>query len=162
MHASKQEVMEFVSYLKDPSKYQALGAKLPKGALLLVPPGTGKTLRVKALAREADVPFFSMAGSEFIEVIGGLGASRIRKLFKAARQQSPSIIFIDEIDSVGRRRAGAGYVGLILLSGSCIIFFYSRLLFCFKATTRLWRWWWIGSRTDFESAVSGDGWNGHH
>ncbi|VDN41664.1 unnamed protein product [Dibothriocephalus latus] len=110
MHASKEEVMEFVHYLRDPAKYKALGAKLPKGALLLGPPGTGKTLLVKALAHEADVPFFSMAGSEFIEVIGGLGASRIRKLFKAARQQSPSIIFIDEIDSVGRRRSADGYV----------------------------------------------------
>ncbi|VDL95032.1 unnamed protein product [Schistocephalus solidus] len=108
MHASKEEVMEFVHYLRDPAKYQTLGAKLPKGALLLGPPGTGKTLLVKALAHEANVPFFSMAGSEFIEVIGGLGASRIRKLFKAARQRSPSIIFIDEIDSVGRRRSADG------------------------------------------------------
>ncbi|KAL7056419.1 hypothetical protein AAHC03_020798 [Spirometra sp. Aus1] len=108
MHASKEEVIEFVHYLRNPAKYQALGAKLPKGALLLGPPGTGKTLLVKALAHEANVPFFSMAGSEFIEVIGGLGASRIRKLFKAARQRSPSIIFIDEIDSVGRRRSADG------------------------------------------------------
>ncbi|KAF5401970.1 ATP-dependent metallopeptidase HflB [Paragonimus heterotremus] len=104
LHASKQEVMEFVSYLKDPKKYQALGAKLPKGALLLGPPGTGKTLLVKALANEADVPFFSMAGSEFVEVIGGLGASRIRQLFRTARAKSPAIIFIDELDSLGRRR----------------------------------------------------------
>lgn len=104
LRASKIEVMEFVTFLKNPEKYQALGAKLPKGALLLGPPGTGKTLLVKALANEADVPFFYMAGSEFIEVIGGLGASRIRKLFKAARATSPSIIFIDELDSLGRRR----------------------------------------------------------
>ncbi|KAL5967654.1 Paraplegin [Taenia solium] len=107
MHAAKEEVMEFVSYLKNPAKYQDLGAKLPKGALLLGPPGTGKTLLVKALAHEAGVPFYSMAGSEFIEIIGGLGASRIRKLFNAARQRSPSIIFIDEIDSVGRKRSAS-------------------------------------------------------
>ncbi|VDK40214.1 unnamed protein product [Taenia asiatica] len=109
MHAAKEEVMEFVSYLKNPAKYQDLGAKLPKGALLLGPPGTGKTLLVKALAHEAGVPFYSMAGSEFIEIIGGLGASRIRKLFNAARQRSPSIIFIDEIDSVGRKRSASVY-----------------------------------------------------
>lgn len=108
MHAAKQEVMEFVAYLKNPDKYRDLGAKLPKGALLLGPPGTGKTLLVKALAHEAEVPFFLAAGSEFIEVIGGLGASRIRKLFAAARQRSPSIIFIDEIDSVGRKRSAVG------------------------------------------------------
>ncbi|VDL62585.1 unnamed protein product [Hymenolepis diminuta] len=108
MHVAKQEVMEFVAYLKNPAKYRELGANLPKGALLLGPPGTGKTLLVKALAHEAEVPFFSAAGSEFIEVIGGLGASRIRKLFAAARQKSPSIIFIDEIDSVGRRRSASG------------------------------------------------------
>ncbi|KAK4471931.1 hypothetical protein MN116_005313 [Schistosoma mekongi] len=104
LHACKQEVMEFVSYLKDPQKYQALGAKLPKGALLLGPPGTGKTLLVKALANEAGVPFFSMAGPEFVEVIGGLGALRLRQLFKVARSYSPAIIFIDELDSLGRRR----------------------------------------------------------
>ncbi|VDO03719.1 unnamed protein product [Rodentolepis nana] len=108
MHAAKQEVMEFVTYLKNPAKFRELGANLPKGALLLGPPGTGKTLLVKALAHEAEVPFFSAAGSEFIEVIGGLGASRIRKLFTAARQKSPAIIFIDEIDSVGRRRSATG------------------------------------------------------
>ncbi|KAL3316590.1 Paraplegin [Cichlidogyrus casuarinus] len=104
LHASKAEVMEFVSYLKSPGKFQNLGAKLPKGALLLGPPGCGKTLLVKALSNEAGVPFYSMAGSEFVEVIGGLGAQRIRKLFKKAREDSPAIIFIDEIDSVGRRR----------------------------------------------------------
>ncbi|CAL8096857.1 unnamed protein product [Calicophoron daubneyi] len=108
LHASKEEVMEFVAYLKDPLKYQALGAKLPKGALLLGPPGTGKTLLVKALANEAEVPFYSMAGSEFVEIIGGLGASRIRQLFRAARSKSPSIIFIDELDSLGRRRDSYG------------------------------------------------------
>ncbi|VDP96179.1 unnamed protein product [Trichobilharzia regenti] len=108
LHACKQEVMEFVSYLKDPRKYQVLGAKLPKGALLLGPPGTGKTLLVcfvKALANEAEVPFFSMAGPEFVEVIGGLGALRLRQLFKIARSQPPAIIFIDELDSLGRRRS---------------------------------------------------------
>ncbi|CAH8548371.1 unnamed protein product [Schistosoma rodhaini] len=104
LHACKQEVMEFVSYLKNPQKYQALGAKLPKGALLLGPPGTGKTLLVKALANEAEVPFFSMAGPQFVEVVGGLGALRLRQLFSAARSHSPAIIFIDELDSVGRRR----------------------------------------------------------
>ncbi|TNN17251.1 Paraplegin [Schistosoma japonicum] len=107
LHACKQEVMEFVSYLKNPQKYQALGAKLPKGALLLGPPGTGKTLLVKALANEAEVPFFSMAGPEFVEVIGGLGALRLRQLFKVARSYSPAIIFIDELDSLGRRRDSA-------------------------------------------------------
>ncbi|THD28203.1 Paraplegin [Fasciola hepatica] len=105
LHASKEEVMEFVTYLKNPQKFQALGAKLPKGALLLGPPGTGKTLLVKALANEAGVPFFSMAGSEFVEVIGGLGASRIRQLFRTARANPPAIIFIDELDSLGRRRS---------------------------------------------------------
>ncbi|CAH8536966.1 unnamed protein product [Schistosoma bovis] len=104
LHACKQEVMEFVSYLKNPQKYQALGAKLPKGALLLGPPGTGKTLLVKALANEAEVPFFSMAGPQFVEVVGGLGALRLRQLFKVARSHSPAIIFIDELDSLGRRR----------------------------------------------------------
>lgn len=116
MHAAKEEVMEFVSYLKNPAKYQDLGAKLPKGALLLGPPGTGKTLLVKALAHEAGVPFYSMAGSEFIEIIGGLGASRIRKLFNAARQRSPSIIFIDEIDSVGRKRSASAYANNFFFS----------------------------------------------
>ncbi|CAH8521631.1 unnamed protein product [Heterobilharzia americana] len=104
LHASKEEVMEFVSYLKDPQRYRTLGAKLPKGALLLGPPGTGKTLLVKALANEAGVPFFSMAGPQFVELIGGLGALRLRQLFKVARSQPSAIIFIDELDSLGRRR----------------------------------------------------------
>ncbi|CAH8496943.1 unnamed protein product [Schistosoma turkestanicum] len=109
LHACKQEVMEFVSYLKNPQKYQALGAKLPKGALLLGPPGTGKTLLVKALANEAEVPFFSMAGPQFVEIVGGLGALRLRQLFKVARSYSPAIIFIDELDSLGRRRDSASH-----------------------------------------------------
>ncbi|XP_017772930.1 PREDICTED: paraplegin [Nicrophorus vespilloides] len=103
---AKQEVMEFVDYLKRPEHYKALGAKVPKGALLLGPPGCGKTLLAKAIATEANVPFLSMAGSEFIEMIGGLGAARVRDLFKEARKRAPCIIYIDEIDAVGRKRSG--------------------------------------------------------
>lgn len=105
---AKVEIMEFVQYLRDPSKFVKLGAKVPKGALLLGPPGCGKTLLAKALAAEAGVPFFSMAGTEFIEVIGGVGAARVRDLFAEARKSSPSIVFIDEIDAVGQKRSSAG------------------------------------------------------
>ena len=108
LREAKVEVKEFVDYLKNPDKYKALGAKPPKGALLTGPPGCGKTMLAKAIANEANVPFLSMNGSEFIEMIGGLGASRVRDLFKDARKKSPSIIYIDEIDAIGRKRSGAG------------------------------------------------------
>ncbi|KAJ8956005.1 hypothetical protein NQ318_006279 [Aromia moschata] len=104
---AKIEVMEFVDYLKRPEHYKSLGAKVPKGALLLGPPGCGKTLLAKAVATEANVPFLSMNGSEFIEMIGGLGAARVRDLFKEARKRAPCIIYIDEIDAVGRKRSGS-------------------------------------------------------
>lgn len=107
---AKQEVMEFVDYLKTPEKYQRLGAKVPKGALLLGPPGCGKTLLAKAVATEAQVPFLSMNGSEFIEMIGGLGAARVRDLFKEGKKRAPCIIYIDEIDAIGRQRSGVGNV----------------------------------------------------
>lgn len=106
MHEAKQEVIEFVDYLKTPEKYQTLGAKVPKGALLLGPPGCGKTLLAKAVATEAKVPFLTMNGSEFIEQIGGLGAARVRNLFAEARKQAPCIIYIDEIDAIGKQRSG--------------------------------------------------------
>ncbi|CAP34684.2 Protein CBG16820 [Caenorhabditis briggsae] len=111
---AKVEVREFVDYLKNPGRFTKLGAKLPRGALLTGPPGCGKTLLAKALAAESTVPFISMNGSEFVEVIGGLGASRIRGLFKEARTRAPCIIYIDEIDAIGRKRSegkGAGGFG---------------------------------------------------
>jgi cell division protease FtsH len=101
---AKQEVMEIVDFLKHPKKYTALGGKIPKGALLVGPPGTGKTLLAKAMAGEAQVPFFSMSGSDFVEMFVGVGASRVRDLFKQAREKSPCVIFIDEIDAIGRAR----------------------------------------------------------
>lgn len=103
---AKQEVIEFVDFLKNPDKYRALGAKVPKGALLLGPPGCGKTLLAKAVATEGLVPFLAMNGSEFIEMIGGLGAARVRDLFKEARKRAPCIVYIDEIDAIGRKRSG--------------------------------------------------------
>jgi cell division protease FtsH len=106
----KQEVMEIVDFLKFPDKYTALGGKIPKGALLIGPPGTGKTLLAKAMAGEAKVPFFSISGSDFVEMFVGVGASRVRDLFKQAREKAPCIIFIDEIDAIGRAR-GKGLVG---------------------------------------------------
>ena len=101
---AKQEVEEIVSFLKSPDKYTKLGGKIPKGALLVGPPGTGKTLMAKAMAGEANVPFFSMSGSDFVEMFVGVGASRVRDLFKQAKEKAPCIIFIDEIDAIGRAR----------------------------------------------------------
>ncbi|XP_059214152.1 paraplegin [Centropristis striata] len=105
MHEAKMEVNEFVDYLKNPERYLQLGAKVPKGSLLLGPPGCGKTLLAKAVATEAQVPFLAMNGSEFVEVIGGLGAARVRSLFKEARSRAPCIVYIDEIDAVGKKRS---------------------------------------------------------
>lgn len=114
---AKQEVIEFVDYLKSPERYQRLGAKVPRGALLLGPPGCGKTMLAKAVATEAQVPFLSMNGSEFIEMIGGLGAARVRDLFKEAKKRSPCIIYIDEIDAIGRQREGTGSQSSSMSSG---------------------------------------------
>lgn len=108
---AKQEIMEFVHFLKNPKKYQELGAKIPKGALLVGPPGTGKTLLAKATAGEAGVPFLSICGSDFMEMFVGVGPSRVRSLFAEARQSAPSIIFIDEIDAIGRARGRGGLAG---------------------------------------------------
>ena len=109
---AKQEVQEIVDFLKNPAKYTELGGKIPKGALLVGPPGTGKTLLAKAVAGEAGVPFFSMSGSDFVEMFVGVGASRVRDLFKKAKEKAPSIVFIDEIDAVGRARSkGASFGG---------------------------------------------------
>ena len=105
---AKEEVMEVVDFLKNPQKYTALGGKIPKGVLLVGPPGTGKTLLAKAVAGEANVPFFSMSGSDFVEMFVGVGASRVRDLFEEAKKKSPCIIFIDEIDAVGRARGHSG------------------------------------------------------
>ncbi|MHC4473639.1 MAG: ATP-dependent zinc metalloprotease FtsH, partial [Planctomycetota bacterium] len=107
---AEEEVGEIVAFLKDPSRFQRLGGRVPKGVLLVGAPGTGKTLLAKAIAGEADVPFFSISGSDFVEMFVGVGASRVRDLFKQARENSPCIIFLDEIDAVGRRR-GAGLGG---------------------------------------------------
>ncbi|MFK7787249.1 MAG: ATP-dependent zinc metalloprotease FtsH [Crocinitomicaceae bacterium] len=104
LEGAKEEIEEIVEFLKKPKKYTALGAKIPKGALLVGPPGTGKTLLAKAVAGEAKVPFFSLSGSDFVEMFVGVGASRVRDLFKQAKEKSPSIIFIDEIDAIGRAR----------------------------------------------------------
>jgi AFG3 family protein len=104
LEEAKEEVMEIVDFLKNPKKYTALGGKIPKGALLIGPPGTGKTLLAKAVAGEAQVPFFSLSGSDFVELFVGVGASRVRDLFKTAREKAPCIIFIDEIDAIGRAR----------------------------------------------------------
>ena len=106
----KQELVEVVEFLKDPRRFTALGARIPAGVLLEGPPGTGKTLLAKAVAGEAGVPFFSISGSEFVEMFVGVGASRVRDLFEQAKKAAPAIIFIDEIDAVGRQR-GAGMGG---------------------------------------------------
>merc|ERR1740138_1607064 len=108
---AKLEVTEFVDFLKSPQKFEGVGARLPKGGLLVGPPGTGKTLLAKAVAGEAQVPFFSMSGSDFIEMFVGVGPSRVRDLFEQARKSAPSIIFIDEIDAVGRKRGAGGFSG---------------------------------------------------
>ena len=105
LEGAKEEVQEIVEFLKNPDKYTNLGAKIPKGALLVGPPGTGKTLLAKAVAGEANVPFFSLSGSDFVEMFVGVGASRVRDLFRQAKEKSPAIIFIDEIDAVGRARS---------------------------------------------------------
>ena len=104
LYGAKQEVQEIVEFLKNPKKYTEIGAKIPKGALLVGPPGTGKTLLAKAVAGEANVPFFSMSGSDFVEMFVGVGASRVRDLFRQAKEKAPAIIFIDEIDAIGRAR----------------------------------------------------------
>jgi cell division protease FtsH len=104
LQGAKEEIVEIVEFLKNPKKYTELGAKIPKGALLVGPPGTGKTLLAKAVAGEAKVPFFSLSGSDFVEMFVGVGASRVRDLFKQAKEKAPSIIFIDEIDAIGRAR----------------------------------------------------------
>jgi cell division protease FtsH len=111
LEGAKEEVQEIVDFLKNPSKYTALGGKIPKGALLIGMPGTGKTLLAKAVAGEAHVPFFSLSGSDFVEMFVGVGASRVRDLFKKAKEKSPSIIFIDEIDAIGRARGKSNFSG---------------------------------------------------
>ena len=107
---AKEDLEEIVEFLKDPRKFTRLGGKIPKGVLLVGPPGTGKTLLGKATAGEAGVPFFSISGSDFVEMFVGVGASRVRDLFEQGKEKAPCIIFIDEIDAVGRRR-GAGMGG---------------------------------------------------
>ena len=111
LHEAKEEVEEIVHFLKNPSKYTQLGAKIPKGALLVGPPGTGKTLLAKAVAGEAHVPFFSLSGSDFVEMFVGVGASRVRDLFAKAKEKAPCIVFIDEIDAVGRARSNSQNLG---------------------------------------------------
>ena len=111
LEGAKEEVQEIVDFLKNPKKYTALGGKIPKGALLVGPPGTGKTLLAKAVAGEAKAPFFSLSGSDFVEMFVGVGASRVRDLFKQAKDKSPAIIFIDEIDAIGRARGKSNFSG---------------------------------------------------
>ena len=108
---AKENLAEIVNYLHDPSKYQEIGASMPKGVLLVGPPGTGKTMLAKAVAGEANVPFFSMSGSEFVEMFVGMGASKVRDLFKQAKEKAPCIVFIDEIDAIGQKRSGGQYGG---------------------------------------------------
>ena len=111
LEGAKEEIQEIVDFLKNPTKYTVLGGKIPKGALLVGPPGTGKTLLAKAVAGEAKVPFFSLSGSDFVEMFVGVGASRVRDLFKQAKDKSPAIIFIDEIDAIGRARGKSNITG---------------------------------------------------
>merc|ERR1712048_1410339 len=108
---AKLELNEVVDFLKDPSKYSALGAKIPRGVVMEGPPGTGKTLLARAVAGEAGVPFISASGSEFVEMFVGVGASRVRDLFGQAKKNAPCIVFIDEIDAIGRQRGGSGTPG---------------------------------------------------
>ena len=108
---AKENLMEIVDFLHNPQKYQAIGAKMPKGVLLVGPPGTGKTLLAKAVAGEADVPFFSISGSEFVEMFVGMGANKVRDLFRQANEKAPCIVFIDEIDTIGKKRDGSGLGG---------------------------------------------------
>ncbi len=108
---AKENLAEIVNYLHDPSKYKEIGASMPKGVLLVGPPGTGKTMLAKAVAGEANVPFFSMSGSEFVEMFVGMGASKVRDLFKQAKEKAPCIVFIDEIDAIGQKRSGGQYGG---------------------------------------------------
>lgn len=108
---AKEALLEMVDFLKHPKKYEKIGAQMPKGALLVGPPGTGKTLLAKAVAGEAEVPFFSISGSEFVEMFVGRGAARVRDLFKQAREKAPCIVFIDEIDTIGKKRDGSGFSG---------------------------------------------------
>ena len=132
---AKVEIMEFVNFLRSPQQYMELGAKIPKGAILSGPPGTGKTLLAKATAGEAGVPFLSISGSEFLEMFVGVGPARVRDLFSQARKNAPCIIFIDEIDAVGRKRSKAGGFGghderentlnqlLVEMDGVCVCMF---------------------------------------
>ena len=108
---AKENLQEVVNYLHDPSKYESIGAKMPKGILLVGPPGTGKTMLAKAVAGESNVPFFSISGSEFVEMFVGMGASKVRDLFKQAKEKAPCIVFIDEIDAIGQKRSGGQYSG---------------------------------------------------
>src|SRR5690606_19814432 len=107
---ARQDIGEIIAFLKDPKKFSRLGGRIPKGVLLIGPPGTGKTLLAKATAGEAGVPFYSVSGSDFVEMFVGVGASRVRDLFEKAKESSPCIIFLDEVDAVGRRR-GSGMGG---------------------------------------------------
>ena len=104
LEEAKEEIREIVEFLKNPGKFTNLGGKIPKGALLVGPPGTGKTLLAKAVAGEAGVPFFTLSGSDFVEMFVGVGAARVRDLFKQAKEKAPCIVFIDEIDAIGRSR----------------------------------------------------------
>ncbi len=108
---AKEALEEIVDFLHNPDKYRSVGAVMPKGVLLVGPPGTGKTLLAKAVAGEANVPFFSIAGSEFVEMFVGQGAARVRDLFKQAKEKAPCIVFIDEIDTIGKKRDGSGIAG---------------------------------------------------
>ena len=111
LEGAKEEITEIVDFLKSPGKYTKLGGKIPRGAILIGAPGTGKTLLAKAVAGEAKVPFFSLSGSDFVEMFVGVGASRVRDLFKQAKEKAPSIIFIDEIDAIGRARGKNSITG---------------------------------------------------
>src|SRR5213596_3457144 len=108
---AEEEVAEVVGFLKDPDKYQRLGARIPKGVLLVGPPGTGKTLLARAVAGEAKVPFFSLTGSDFVEMFVGVGAARVRDLFMQAQEKAPCIVFIDELDAVGKARGPGQFAG---------------------------------------------------